>query len=169
MIVFDLECRASAHRFEGWFGSSAEFEQQRGRGLVTCPVCGSGDVVKAVMAPHVGRKGNQSMAQATPDAPAVAPALAQAVAVEPAAAAPPLPPQAVAALRAFALAQAEALKASTWVGDKFADDVRAMHYGDKAEAQVHGRTSPEEARALIDEGIDIAPVIVPFAPPGEVN
>ncbi|MFX6876818.1 DUF1178 family protein, partial [Acinetobacter baumannii] len=65
------------------------------------------------------------------------------------AAAPKLPPQVVAALQAIAAVQAEALKSSTWVGDRFAEDVRAMHYGDKEEAPVHGRTSAEEARALL--------------------
>lgn len=167
MIVFDLECRENAHRFEGWFGSSDDFTSQNQRGLVSCPVCGSTSVTKAVMAPNVGRKGNQAPARMPVPVADVAPAQPSAATAAPAPA--ELPPQVVAALRAVATAQAEALKTSTWVGDRFADDVRAMHYGDKEEAQIHGRTSPDEAKALIDEGIDIAPVIIPIAPPGEIN
>ena len=59
MIVFDLTCRAGGHRFEGWFASSDDFAAQQQRGLVCCPECGAYDVIKAVMAPSIGRKGNQ--------------------------------------------------------------------------------------------------------------
>jgi len=65
--------------------------------------------------------------------------------------------------------QTEMLKASTWVGDTFAEDVRAMHYGEKDVALVHGRASPGEVKDLLEEGIPVAPVLVPIAPPGEVN
>jgi hypothetical protein len=57
VIVFDLRCGAG-HVFEGWFGSGAEFDSQRERGLVSCPLCGDGEVVKAPMAPRVSAKGN---------------------------------------------------------------------------------------------------------------
>jgi hypothetical protein len=164
MIVFDLECRAGGHRFEGWFASSDDFAGQQARGLVSCPSCGALDVDKALSAPHVGRKGNQ-MAVSAPLAevlPAAAPAR------QPIANAP-LPPEAAAMLKAMAAMQAEALKSSTWVGDSFADDVRAMHYGEKDAALVHGRASPGEVKELIEEGIPVAPVLVPVVPPGEVN
>ena len=72
-------------------------------------------------------------------------------------------------LKAMAAMQAEALKSSTWVGDSFAEDVRAMHYGEKDAALVHGRASPGEVKELIEEGIPVAPVLVPVVPPGEVN
>ena len=165
MIVFDLECRGGGHRCEGWFGSSEDFAQQQQRGLVTCPVCGGSDVAKAVMAPHVGRKGNQMIA---PPVPAPVPAAS----TEPAShvmAPPALPPEAIAALRAIAQAQAEALKSSQWVGSRFADDARAMHYGEKDVAAIHGQATPAEARELIEEGIEIAPILFPVAPPGEAN
>ncbi|RYD96104.1 MAG: DUF1178 family protein, partial [Sphingomonadales bacterium] len=58
MIVFDLACKKAAHVFEIWFGSSADYEDQKARGLVTCPYCGSADIDKAVMAPNVAAKGN---------------------------------------------------------------------------------------------------------------
>ena len=61
MIVFDLHCHADDARFEAWFRSSADFERQREQGLLLCPQCGSSDVGKALMAPAVGRKGNQQV------------------------------------------------------------------------------------------------------------
>lgn len=170
MIVFDLECRAcagsgSGNRFEGWFGSSGDYAAQVERGLVTCPVCGSADVGKAVMAPAVGRKGNQPAATASPPTGTelAAPAPVQPVTTG------SLPPEAVAMLRTLAKMQAEVLKSSTWVGAKFADDARAMHYGEKDAALIHGQATAREAQELADEGIGIAPVLFPMAPPGELN
>ncbi len=159
MIVFDLECRAGGHRFEGWFASSEDFSGQQGRGLVTCPVCGAPEVDKALSAPRLTRKGNQlpaAPAEPLHDAP-------QPVANG------PMPPEAVAMLKAVAAVQSEMLKSSTWVGEKFADDARAMHYGEKDPAMIHGRASQAEVQSLIEEGVPVAPVIVPVVPPGEVN
>jgi len=68
-----------------------------------------------------------------------------------------------------ALAQAEAIKSSTWVGDSFADDARAMHYGDKDVAPIHGQATAQEAQELLDEGIAVAPLLIPVVPPGEAN
>lgn len=160
MIVFDLECRDHGHRFEGWFGSSDDFASQQARGLVTCPVCQSADVGKAVMAPNVGRKGNQLAPR--PAAPVEAP---QPVTN----AGPPIPPEAVAMFRAIAEAQAEAIKSSRWVGEKFAEEARAIHYGDKEAEPIHGQASPAEARELVEEGIELAPILFPIVPPGEAN
>ncbi|WP_062782430.1 DUF1178 family protein [Novosphingobium capsulatum] len=169
MIVFDLQCTGGQHRFEGWFASSADYARQQERGLVTCPMCGSGEVIKAVMAPAVGRKGNQAPALPVPSPADAAPAAPAAAA--PAKSSPPakLPPEAVAMLRAVALAQAEAIKSSTWVGDSFAEDARAMHYGEKDAAPIHGQATPQEARELLDEGIAVAPLLIPVVPPGEAN
>lgn len=168
MIVFDLQCGPQAHRFEGWFSSSADYDDQQARGLVSCPMCGSADVSKAVMAPNVGRKGNQIAAPvARADAPAPLPAhpLASAHPL----ANTPLPPEAVAMLKAVAAMQTEALKSSTWVGEKFADDARAMHYGEKDIAPIHGRATLQEAQELAEEGIPVAPVLIPVIPPEEAN
>jgi hypothetical protein len=165
MIVFDLECRGAGHRFEGWFGSSDDFAHQQERGLVECPVCGSSDVTKAVMAPNVGRKGNQ-IAAAAPAAKPNARAVAMAGGGQ---AIPSLPPEAVAVFQAIATAQAEALKSSRWVGSDFAENARAMHYGETEAEAIHGQTSPEEARELIDEGIEVSPILFPVAPPKEAN
>jgi hypothetical protein len=128
MIVFDLECRAGAHRFEGWFGSSDDYERQREGGLLACPVCGSGDVGKAIMAPSIPRKGNQlpEPVRGGRGGPGALPAPGVV-----SNAGPGLPPEALAMLRAVALAQAEAIKSSRWVGQDFAEEARAMHYGER--------------------------------------
>ena len=157
MIVFDLDC-ARGHRFEGWFGSSADFEGQCARGLVQCPQCGSPDVRKAPMAAAVPRKGNQVSA-AAPVAQTSAAQMANM----------PMPPEVAAALHKLALAQARALEKSTWVGKDFAEQSRAMHYGERETGLIHGQASPEEAKALIEEGVPVAPLPFPIAPPDEVN
>ncbi len=165
MIVFDLECRSGGHRFEGWFGSSEGFAGQQARGLVECPDCGSPDVVKAPMAPRLSRKGNQSVAVAPaersePRVPARS---------APAMSALALPPEALKMMRAMAAMQAEALKTSQWVGDKFAEESRAIHYGEREAATIHGQATPSETEELLEEGIMIAPLLIPIAPPDEVN
>jgi hypothetical protein len=150
MIVYDL-CCVSGHRFEGWFGSSADYAKQREAGLVVCPQCGSGAVDKAPMAPAVPVKGNrraetkQSVAGGT------------------------LPPEAAAMLQNLAELQAEALRASTWVGEAFAEQSRAIHYGERKPEAIHGQASVEEAQALVDEGITVMPLLFPVAAPDELN
>ncbi len=168
MIVFDLECRAGGHRFEGWFASSEDFASQQARGLVTCPSCGAPDVDKALSAPRLTRKGNQLPTVAAPSPPSARPFAPQSALAQPVTSAA-LPPEAATMLRAVAAVQAEMLKSSTWVGENFAEDARAMHYGEKDAAMIHGRASPEEVKGLIEEGVPVAPVIVPVVPPGEVN
>ncbi|ATY30693.1 DUF1178 family protein [Sphingomonas psychrotolerans] len=150
MIVFDLKC-GGGHVFEAWFGSSAAWEAQRASGLVGCPICGSGDVAKAVMAPNVGAKGNQR-------APAPAPS----------ADAPP-PEVIKAAMEMIASAQAKMLETSRWVGAAFVDKARAMHLGEEPTAQIHGQATPEQAQELVDEGVPVAPLLVPVVPPERRN
>lgn len=153
MIVFDLSC-VEGHRFEGWFGSSEDFTRQQARGLVGCPQCGSVEVTKAPMAPAVPTKGN---ARAEP-VPARHPVANRA-----------MPPEVREAMNALAEAQVKALKDSTWVGARFADETRAMHYGEREHATIHGQATPEEAKGLIDEGIPVSPLPFPVAPPEELN
>jgi hypothetical protein len=155
MIVFDLSC-PDGHRFEGWFGSSADYADQQARGLLACPVCGSAAVSKAPMAPAVPAKGNTRQEVLPPEAPRQ---LANT----------PMPPQVQKALAGLAKAQAEALKNSTWVGDKFADETRKMHYGERDVALIHGQATLAEAKALIEEGVPVAPLPFPVAPPEKLN
>jgi hypothetical protein len=154
MIVFDLACR-EGHRFEGWFGSSADYEDQRARGLIACPTCGDAQVAKAPMAPSVPAKGNSRQEVLPPETRPMANT--------------PIPPEMRKALAALAKAQGEALKNSTWVGDKFAEETRKMHYGERDEAPIHGQASLAEAKALIEEGVPVAPLPFPVAPPDKLN
>lgn len=156
MIVFDLSCDAG-HRFEGWFGSSEDFAGQQARGLVSCPECGSAAVTKAPMAPAVARKGNRQ-----PNAREPLPA-------KQVMARGPMPPEVTEALGKLAEAQARALEKSKWVGDAFAEQTRAMHYGERDAETIHGQASFEEAKRLYDEGIPVAPLPFPVAPPEELN
>lgn len=162
MIVFDLSCDAG-HRFEGWFGSSDDFAQQREGGKLGCPVCGSAKVDKAPMAPAVGKKGNQIVT--SPATPHAEGAKGDAAPVSNA----PLPPEVAKAMEKLVEAQAKALKDSKWVGRKFAEESRAMHYGEQAHAAIHGEASPEEAKALLEEGVPVAPLPFPVAPPDKLN
>jgi len=155
MIVYDLTCRAGDHRFEGWFGSSTDFTNQQARGLVCCPECGSFDVIKAVMSPSLGRKGNQLAAQK----PAKSQPMASGA----------LPPEAAKMMQALATMQAEALKQSRWVGDGFAEQTRAMHYGEQDNETIHGQATIKEAKELHEEGIAVMPLPFPVAPPEETN
>lgn len=166
MIVYDLQCRAGGHRFEGWFGSSDDFTRQQEQGLLCCPQCGQADVIKAPMAPAVGRKANQL--------PAVPAAQVRPVPAATAAPARPmqtgaLAPEALKLMQALARMQSEALKQSRWVGNTFAEDARAMHYGEREAEAIHGEATPKEAQELLEEGIEVAPLPFPVTPPGKAN
>jgi hypothetical protein len=150
MIVFDLECRTGGHRFEGWFGSSDDFAQQQKRGIVSCPHCGADDVDKAPMAPSLGRKGNQ-------------------IATSKPVQGGKLTPEAVKMMQAMAAMQSEALKDSRWVGNSFAEESRAQHYGERDIETIHGQATLREAKELLEEGIVVAPLPFPVAPPDETN
>ncbi|RXZ66066.1 DUF1178 family protein [Pelagerythrobacter rhizovicinus] len=153
MIVFDLSC-AEGHRFEGWFGSSDDFAGQQARGLVTCPQCGSAEIVKAPMAPAVGAKGNQRAAVSQSRKPMSG---------------GKIPAEVRKAMEALAKAQAKALENSRWVGDDFAEESRAMHYGEKDLEAIHGKATLNEAKELLEEGISLAPLPFPVAEPDELN
>ncbi|MDJ0643557.1 MAG: DUF1178 family protein [Erythrobacter sp.] len=158
MIVFDLQC-GEGHRFEGWFGSSSDYGDQVSRGLVSCPECGSTQVVKAPMAPAVPAKGNAGRTSK----------VAAKRSSENSVANTPMPAEVQEAMQALAKAQAKALEDSTYVGDSFAEQSREMHYGERDEAPIHGKASLEEAKALVDEGVPVAPLPFPVAPPDELN
>lgn len=148
MIVFDLKC-GNAHVFEAWFGSSADYEDQRARNLVACPLCGDGAVEKAVMAPNIPAKG--SIQAQVPTAPGVAPEVMKAAMAE------------------LATIQKKALEGSQWVGSTFATRARAMHEGTEEHSRIHGQASAEEARALVEDGVQVAPLPFPVVPPEASN
>ena len=163
MIVFDLVC-GDNHVFEAWFGSSADYDAQRARGLISCPLCGSTEVGKAVMAPAVAAKGNRlPVPTAAPD---TAGSPGKAV---PMRGGPPLPAEMKSMLAALARAQAKALENSEHVGRRFAEEARAIHEGDAPDRVIHGEASPAEARALIEDGVPVAPLPLPVVPPEKLQ
>ena len=141
MIVFDLSC-SKGHRFEGWFGSTVDYDAQVERDLVRCPMCDDAKVSKLPSAKvRVGRS-------VAPQAPAAAPVSATAPdAKEPQA--KPIPADFIAQLRAI-------VKSAEDVGTRFADEARKIHYEESPARSIRGQASSDEAEALRDEGIDFA-------------
>jgi hypothetical protein len=142
VIIFDLKCAPQGHVFEAWFGSGEDYEAQRARGLVVCPICGAAEVTKAPMAARVGATGE---------------------------AAAPSPAAVKAALAGMAKAQKEMLASSEHVGDRFPNEARAIHLGEAEARAIHGRASPADAASLREEGVPIAPLPFPVAEPGTEN
>lgn len=155
MIVFDLRCSPNGHVFEAWFGSSDDYESQRQRGLVQCPLCGAEAVEKAVMAPRVGAKGNQA---ATPARP---PARQDIVSSDPA--------EVKTMLATMAALQKKMLESADYVGTRFADEARAIHLGETEARPIYGKATDAETRSLAEEGIEVAALPFPLVAPGEEN
>ena len=150
MKVLDLRC-AYHHSFEGWFASEADYNDQKSRGLLTCPLCGDAAIEKLLSAPRLNLKAGRE---------APAPQAPTEVGVAVAGAAPvPEPSRDMSQATEFQarLAQAirEVLSKTEDVGDRFADEARGMHHGDITPRNIRGQTSLDEAQALIEEGIDV--------------
>jgi hypothetical protein len=149
MIRYALRCERG-HEFESWFQSSSAYDSQHKRGLVTCPVCESTKVDKAIMAPRIARKGKSRPAPEPVAAPAEDASPASLVMA-------PQERELVAKLREL---RDHVLKNADNVGKKFPDEARKMHYGDIEHRAIYGEATPEEASALIDEGVEVAPLPV---------
>lgn len=162
MITFDLNC-SNGHQFEGWFASSADFDAQKSGGLLACPACNNGIVQKALSVPNVPRKGNQRPALL----PSVTPAAAETNVDAPATAV--LPPAMAELVQKLARAQSEMLDKSQWVGGNFAETARAIYYGEEPDRLIHGETSSDEAKALVEEGVGLVPLLFPVIPPSAKN
>jgi hypothetical protein len=162
MIAFDLKC-SFGHGFEGWFASSSDFDVQQSTGLLACPICHDVAVHKALSVPNVGRKGNRIAPVSTQSPPTAEPVAGEVVNT------PTLPPQMVELMHKMAAAQTEMLKTSEWVGREFAETARAIHYGEEGDRLIHGETSRDEAEALSEEGIAVAPLPFPVIPPAAKN
>jgi hypothetical protein len=139
MKVFNLACEHE-HRFEGWFGSAEDYDAQLARGLIECPVCASKAIRKLPAAPRLNLSG-------AADRP---PAAARAA--EPGTGGAPDPR----AVQALFMKMARALVENTEdVGERFADEARKIHYREAPERGIRGVASPEEARELAEEGIEV--------------
>jgi hypothetical protein len=156
MKVLNLQC-SHQHAFEGWFGSEEDFQNQLARGLVTCPLCSDPVVRKMPSAPRL------NLGAAAEEPTATSPSRELALPAAPATHSP-----AHAMMRpdiGNPAVQAEFLKAlrhvlahTENVGERFADEARAMHYGDAEQRSIRGQTSREEAIELLEEGIDVMPL-----------
>ncbi len=154
MIRYTLNCDRG-HAFESWFQNSAAYDKQAKRSLITCPVCGSPKVDKAIMAPRI--------AAGSPDEAIVAPRLTEVAA--PAAA----PQQAKAPVAVMSPPERELrqklkeirdhiVKNANYVGARFPEEARKIHYGETEHRSIYGEASPEEAKALHEEGIEFHPL-----------
>lgn len=150
MIHYQLRCDAD-HAFDGWFRDSAAFDAQAKGGLLSCPACGSGTVVRALMAPALGRK-REAPAQVAvqPPAPPVAP---------PTAVAGHMPDAMRAMLQKM---RAEVEKKCDYVGPGFAEEARRIHNGESAARGIYGEATPEQAERLAEDGIAVAQI--PWVP-----
>jgi hypothetical protein len=151
MIRYSLRCERG-HGFESWFQSSSAYDSQVKRKLVTCPACGSAKVEKAIMAPQiVSKKGRDS---AAPAAPAASTDVS----------APTSTPLMMAQERELRAKLKELrdhiVKNADNVGERFPNEARKMHYGDIEHRPIYGEASPDEARALIEEGVEVSPLPV---------
>ncbi|WP_346296291.1 DUF1178 family protein [Rhodopseudomonas sp. P1] len=158
MIRYSLRCD-KGHVFESWFQSSSAYETQVRRKLVSCPQCDSVKVEKAIMAPQiVGKKGRGR----APGPAAAEPAATNLPAETTSADAPtPLLMAQERELRAkLKELRDHIVKTADNVGERFPEQARAMHYGDIEHRPIYGEASPAEAKALIDEGIEVAPLPV---------
>ncbi|MDG4649927.1 DUF1178 family protein [Roseibacterium sp. SDUM158017] len=147
MIRYTLRC-ADDHRFESWFQSASAYDGLAEKGLVSCPVCGGSDVTKAVMAPRVSSA-----------APSSSP--------EPSEPARPLGRTEHPAEQMLRALREHVDKNSTYVGRRFAAQAREMHLGERDPGAIHGETTPEEARALVEDGVPVLPI--PFPARGKPN
>ena len=150
MKVLDLQC-PDGHRFEGWFASADDFESQLSRKLVECPMCGVTNVTRVPSAPRLNLSGAS--------APASAPSAHSAQSGSAAGQAGPSAQWQAQALRAIR----EVLEKTENVGDRFAEEARRMHYNEAPARNIRGVASAEDARALVEEGIDVMPLPVPAA------
>jgi hypothetical protein len=152
MIRYSLRCERG-HAFESWFQSSSAYETQEKRKLVNCPVCGSAKVERAIMAPQiVSKKGRDS---AEP-----APAAATPTDVTTPTSTPLLMAQERELRAKLRELRDHIVKNADNVGERFPNEARKMHYGDIDHRPIYGEASPDEARALIEEGVEVSPLPV---------
>ena len=132
MIKYQLIC-ASEHEFEGWFRDSADFDSQSEGGLLECPLCGTAEVRKAIMAPAIAKRGSASPSSRKSAF---------------------LREMAEAAGRARAYVE----KNFDYVGDKFPEEARKIHYGETDARGIYGEATGREVKDLVDEGVSVAPL-----------
>jgi hypothetical protein len=156
MIRYALACD-NGHTFESWFASSAAYDKQVKRSLVTCPICNSAKVEKAIMAPRLSgtkKHGDDAVAASVPEQPSPTPV--------PEAPAPVamMSPQEHELRKKLTEIREHLTKNADYVGRKFPEEARKMHYGDIEHRSIYGEASPDQAKELHEEGIEFHPLPV---------
>lgn len=141
MIRYDLVC-TDGHEFDGWFSDSAAFDKQARKGLVACIHCGSTKVEKQLMAPGIAAKSNRKSEAARPMLAAA------------------LDPRQQKLMQLMREVRKAVEENSEYVGNRFADEARKIHYEEADKRGIYGETTAADAKALIEEGIDIHPLPV---------
>ena len=141
MIRYALGCEAG-HTFESWFNNSAAFDRQAARGLIACPLCGSTKVEKAIMAPALSGAREDAAPVAEPEKTPVAIVSKEEVEVR----------------KKLKELRDHIVKNADYVGEKFPEEARRMHYGEIEHRSIYGEASPDAARSLADEGIEFHPL-----------
>jgi len=160
MIRYALACD-NGHTFESWFQNSAAYDKQAKRGLIGCPACGSTKVEKALMTPGLSGTRKRGMRAAVPahDAPAPAPDAPAAVSEAPAPVAIMSPQEREFRTKLKELRE-HLTKNADYVGQKFPEEARKMHYGEIEHRSIYGEASPQDAKDLHEEGIEFHPLPV---------
>ena len=144
MIKYALICE-QRHEFESWFANSTAYDKQAKRGLVSCPACGSSKVEKAIMAPRLSgtHKGKKRAAEPPASSPVAM-----------------LSPQEQELRAKLKELREHITKNADYVGQKFPEEARKMHYGDIEHRSIYGEASLETAKELSEEGIELHPLPV---------
>jgi hypothetical protein len=154
MIQYSLKC-AEGHSFDSWFQSAEAFDKLAATGMVNCAVCGGTKVEKAIMAPRV--RPARSATGGKDDVPSASePRRASALST-----------QNAELERLLSEMRRQVEQNSDYVGENFASEARAMHLGEAPERSIYGEARPDEAKALIEDGIPVAPL--PFMPNRKTN
>jgi len=156
MIRYSLVCERK-HDFEIWFKNSADYDKQAKRGLVTCPACGSIEVEKALMAPALGRGAKKDVQVPVAETPPTAAVSAPVENKTPVAMISPQEQEFRAKLKEL---RDHLTKNADNVGAKFPEEARKMHYGESEHRSIYGEASPQEAKELLDEGVELHPLPV---------
>jgi hypothetical protein len=161
MIRYTLNCD-QGHSFESWFANSGAYDKQAKRGLVSCPVCGSVKVEKAIMAPNLAS--NLAHGDATGPRPPTPPTPPPPLQPAPM---PPIPPKTPVAMMSAAERELRhklkelrdhITKNAHYVGPRFPEEARKIHYGEAEHRSIYGEASPDEAQQLHEEGIEFHPL-----------
>jgi len=144
MIKYALACD-HGHPFEGWFSVSADYDDQRERGAIECPYCGSQEIAKQIMAPAIaGTKAQTAGLDATPEMRAMM-------------------------MEAMGKVRAHVEENFDYMGDSFADEARAIHEGRSEERGIYGEATPTEVKSLVEDGVPVAPLPPPAVKKTAVN